>query len=468
MATTIGKLATILTANTMPFQQGLQKAAGSVASFAKKVANVAQVAAKFGVAVGAAAAAGIVVLTKKAFASIDATAKMSDKLGIATEKLIGLRHAATQSGVGADTLDMALQRMTRRLSEAALGGGEALGAIKELGLNAQALASASPDQAFRMIADAMEGVKNPADRVRLAFKFFDSEGVSLVNTLRGGSDAIDAMQKEAEDLHMTFNRVDAAKVEAANDAMARLFSSIKNVGMEMAIRLAPIVEEVANRLSAFGAEGEGMGAKVVSAVEWMAKALVKPLDIFHELKVGLKGFQMLAVKGFDYIIQSVIKLAKTLQDLANHLPGVSLNFDTFFTAVSAGSAAAVAGIENEFNKALLEDNYSDRIEAFFRNLQRTAQREAEKKHPSAFDPVQFDTAKKPSTPFQAKEFGQQVRFRSEINANARGANDPLRKMERLAKEQRDAARVNNQQNNEAIGVLNGIFDSLNNFSVLTA
>jgi hypothetical protein len=39
------------------------------------------------------------------------------------------------------------------------------------------------------VADAFASIEDPAERVRLAFKLFDSEGIALVNLLRGGSDA---------------------------------------------------------------------------------------------------------------------------------------------------------------------------------------------------------------------------------------------------------------------------------------
>ena len=40
------------------------------------------------------------------------------------------------------------------------------------------------------VADAFARIEDPAERVRLAFRLFDSEGVALVNLLRGGSDAL--------------------------------------------------------------------------------------------------------------------------------------------------------------------------------------------------------------------------------------------------------------------------------------
>jgi TP901 family phage tail tape measure protein len=45
------------------------------------------------------------------------------------------------------------------------------------------------------VADAFARIEVPAERVRLAFKLFDSEGVALVNLLRNGSDALEEMRE---------------------------------------------------------------------------------------------------------------------------------------------------------------------------------------------------------------------------------------------------------------------------------
>ena len=50
------------------------------------------------------------------------------------------------------------------------------------------------------VADAFARIEDPAERVRLAFRLFNSEGVALVNLLRGGSDALKAMRERARDL----------------------------------------------------------------------------------------------------------------------------------------------------------------------------------------------------------------------------------------------------------------------------
>lgn len=130
---------------------------------------------------------------------LDAIAKTADKLGITTDTLQGLRAAAKDSGVAVGTLDTALQRFTRRTAEARQGTGEARGALAELGVSlTDAAGRARPTEELLFdVADAMARVETQSDRVRLAFKLFDTEGVGLVNTLAAGGDALRRLIGEA-------------------------------------------------------------------------------------------------------------------------------------------------------------------------------------------------------------------------------------------------------------------------------
>jgi hypothetical protein len=157
--------------------KGLKAVAGSVFSLRSSL-------------ILAAGSAGFGLLVKSSLNATDTLAKTASKIGTTTEALGALRYAADLTGVATNTMDMALQRFTRRTAEAAAGTGEAKGAIKELGINAQELNRMPLDQRMIVLADAFQGVTGESDKLRLAFKLFDSEGAALVNTLSQGSDGL--------------------------------------------------------------------------------------------------------------------------------------------------------------------------------------------------------------------------------------------------------------------------------------
>lgn len=188
-------------------------------------------------------------LALRGISEIDELAKTSDKLGIATDRLAGLRLAAEDTGAGVRTLDMGLQRMVRRVSEAGIGIGEARGALKELGLDAEELAALAPDEQFERIAEAMERVPTQADKVRLAFKLFDSEGVALVNTLKLGVEGLDQAHESARRLGLAIDRETAAKAEAAQQSLDHMKASVGGLAAELGTTLGPAIGGTADFLS---------------------------------------------------------------------------------------------------------------------------------------------------------------------------------------------------------------------------
>lgn len=201
---------------------------------------------------------------------LDKLAKQSDKLGIIPEELAAIRFAGEQTGVAIATMDMALQRFTRRAAEAAQGTGEAKDALKELNVNAEELVQMPLEQQLGIIADRFGEVDTQADRVRLAMKLFDSEGVSLVNTLELGSEGLQEMRKTADELGITVNRLDLQKIEDANDAAHRMQEGAAGLANTLTIELAPALETIFNWLTGISGQ-EGAIEKTFGTMAFLAE-----------------------------------------------------------------------------------------------------------------------------------------------------------------------------------------------------
>ena len=209
-----------------------------------------------------AGAAGIALtaLTVKTMKATDALGKTSDKLGIMPEKLQAMQRAAQLTGVSVETANMALQRMVRRVQEASLGTGEAKAAIADLGLEAKELAQLPVDQQFKRIADAMSVVTSEGEKVRLAMKLFDSEGVALVNTLALGSKGLTDIEKQMAALGLTLNRIEISKVEQANDAFLIARENVRSFAQAFVVKLAPAIKILSDKFTDFAKEQGGFGA----------------------------------------------------------------------------------------------------------------------------------------------------------------------------------------------------------------
>src|SRR5207247_2365101 len=100
------------------------------------------------------------------------------------------------------------------------------------------------------IADKISKIENPAERATAAMQIFGKSGQQLLPLMMSGAEGLAAAQKEAEKLGLTYNRVDAAKVEAANDSMTRMKAVVTGVGNQLAIQLAPFIDAAATKLTA--------------------------------------------------------------------------------------------------------------------------------------------------------------------------------------------------------------------------
>lgn len=333
-------IAVDLVARTAAFGRDMSNAARDVNKMTKAAETAQRVVARLGAALaGYVGIRAIKGMFTSAANEIDRLAKTADKLGMTTEALAGLRHAGEMTGVATGTLDMALQRMTRRLAEAAQGGGKAKGALAELGLSAQALARMTPDQQFAAIADAMGRVGSQSDRVRLAFKLFDSEGVALVNTLKLGSQGLQQAMRDAEALGLTISRVDAARIEAANDAMTRARQAMSALGLAAAIHLAPAIEQLSVRLANLAVWFKQIDRSALHSAANMAKWVVS-IGAAVALAPKIVG----AIKKIIDALKALAKGQAIVQALAGPAGWATL-------AVGIGIAAGAAyGLEKAFGQ----------------------------------------------------------------------------------------------------------------------
>ncbi|RCX32082.1 phage tail tape measure protein [Thioalbus denitrificans] len=177
----------------------------------------------------------------------DALESTADKLGLNIETLQEYRWAAQQSNVAISTMEMGLQRFFRRAAEAADGTGEAKGALAELGVQLTDTSGKLRvgEDLFRDVAEAISRVESPQERLRLAFKLFDSEGVVMVNMLRDGAAGLDRLRQEARDLGIV---MDADLIRNAAEANTQLEAVWKIVDAHLTqalLELSPYLVEAA-------------------------------------------------------------------------------------------------------------------------------------------------------------------------------------------------------------------------------
>ncbi len=181
--------------------------------------------------------------------TIDKLDKGAKAMGESVARLQAIQFAASQTaGMGdAETL-AAIEKMTKRISEAAQGMGEAKTALALLNLDARMLVKLRPYEQFKLLAESMESIPDAATRAMIAQRLFDMEARRLQITMKGGAAAIDEYRRKADSLGLLLTPEAVEQVVAANDAVDRLTRSWEAMSLVLTSTLAPAIEYIADKL----------------------------------------------------------------------------------------------------------------------------------------------------------------------------------------------------------------------------
>jgi hypothetical protein len=241
----LGALSVRLGANTSDLTRGLNQAKSSLNGFESSVGSLS------GVLKGLFAALSVqqfTVFIKGTINAADEIGKLSQKLGVGTEELSKLQYAADLAGVSSGELTASLSRLTKGMSDAANGTGDALRGFQALGIQVKAADGSlrSSSDIMGDVADAFARMEDGANKTALAINLFGRSGANLIPLLNGGRQAI----KEAGDELAQFGGVitpDAArKAEIFNDNLTRLQTAVKGVGMAIANDMLPFLTRLSN------------------------------------------------------------------------------------------------------------------------------------------------------------------------------------------------------------------------------
>lgn len=224
------------------------------------------------------AVAGLAHLTDRAIRSADAIGSMAEKIGVSTDFLQEFRFAAVNVGASVDVADGALERFVKQVGEAASGSASVKAIFADLGVsvfdangeirNAQSL--------MYDVADALQNIESPAERVRIAFKLFGAEGTELIAALSGGSEKLREFQVEAEKTGHVMDKETIAKASELRKQLDLLKSAAGNDLNKAFIALGPTLIRTAE-----------LAAKAAEAFAWMVEESQKGAKVGSVPGAGL-------------------------------------------------------------------------------------------------------------------------------------------------------------------------------------
>lgn len=239
-----------IVADVSKFVAELKTADGQLKAFDSGMTSLRTRALQLGGAMLAAAGVGgMGAMVARSMQLRDEQAKLADRLGITTQQAAAFSLQAELAGVGAQGFESALQKMVVKLQEAAERGGPVADAIESIGLNVYELASQRPDQAFFALSDAMRGMTDENQKLNVVTKIFGEAAGGVVNMLNEGRAGFESAARRAEEFGTAISRVDAQKIEAANDAMTLAKESVDGLATRITLRLSPVLAQMAENFA---------------------------------------------------------------------------------------------------------------------------------------------------------------------------------------------------------------------------
>jgi len=219
-------------------------------------------------AVAAATAAGA-ALIRSGLQTVDAQAKLAQSLGTTVASIQTLERAGELAGVSMSGIEQATKDLTRRLSQAAAGGGPAADALDRLGLSVQDLMAMPLDQRVGAINAAIEEFVPAAERAAVAGQLFGEEGSIAMSRIDTAT-----LRQATEDViafGVVVSEQDAEQIERTNDALSRLGLVWRGLANQLAVAAAPALESVAEAMARVASRTGPLGQAITSLFDNLSR-----------------------------------------------------------------------------------------------------------------------------------------------------------------------------------------------------
>ena len=233
--------------------------------------------------------------------------ELSDRTGIAVDRLLLLERAFHNAGVGADAVGPIINKMQKALVDAEDGTSKAAYAFADLGLSLSKLRAMSPEEQLKAIGDAIASIPNEADRTAISMELFGKSGGKLNQLFVDLDGGIKVAKNQLGSL--------PAVMKGASEQFDRIDENIFSVGQKfvefaagLLDKVAPALDAVTTGLSMIDTAGIGqqLGEFLVGAGKGM-KIFQDAVDAFETGNL---------VEGFKLVWKGIVQQA---QDTANSI-----------------------------------------------------------------------------------------------------------------------------------------------------
>jgi lambda family phage tail tape measure protein len=323
----IARLGVVLGLNTAEFQSGLAGAMKSLDKLKPAILAVGTAAL--------AAGAGLAYLTKQSIDNMDALAKQAQMAGVTVESLSALSYAADLSGVSQEDLTASMVKLSKGMSDAKQGTGDALKAFEALGINVKELANA--DDAMELIAEQFAEIEDGAGKTALAVALFGKAGAQMIPLLNSGADGLKEMADEAAKLHKVISADTAKAAEQFNDSLTRLNAITQGLINKFVEGLLPTLNNITKSFFDAYIQSDKMRDEMtqlasIDMVEWAENFAI---GLAHVADVGV------------FVVRSIIAVANAIRAAAADI-GLLYEAAKIFNPANIGKGGRFTGNEDTF------------------------------------------------------------------------------------------------------------------------
>lgn len=204
-------------------QAKLSEAKGRLSRFASSVKS--RLMGIGGALAGAFAITRIISGLNRLKDEMDEIGKSAKAIGVSAETFQEMKFAAKLAGVEMSKLKMSMGALGAFMLQAANGGKIQSAVLKRLSLDYDALSKMKPEEQFKLITKALDGVSNATERVGLARSVFGRSGMDLLLVAREYEKSVQAIRAGGG----IISNEEIAKAEELNDQIATMATRMKAV-----------------------------------------------------------------------------------------------------------------------------------------------------------------------------------------------------------------------------------------------
>lgn len=285
----------------------------------------------------------------------DDLATLSVQTGITTDRLQEMEYMSNLVDVDVTTITGSLAKMTRNMSNAAEGTGDAAEAFEKLGINVADGDGNLRDarEVFYEVVDALGGMENATERDAAAMQIFGRSAQELNPLISAGSETLEEYAAEAHEVGYVIDEEMLGSMLDTSDALDRIQKAAEGTKRRLVAAFAPTIANALERLTPSLVEmGESLTDLVGPAVdaladgiEWVTDQLNRMDDASRET-AGKVAMLAIALGPTVPILSNIANIAKVAGGAI-----AAIVSNPALLAITAGAAAigavTVAIIANE-------------------------------------------------------------------------------------------------------------------------